>query len=49
VFVHLLFDEACTFLDFTLDAHVGLLFTRSPRSSVSCKPNAQGANLLRFR
>jgi hypothetical protein len=26
VFVHLLIDEACTFLDFALHAHVGLLF-----------------------
>src|SRR6202161_428973 len=46
VFVHLFLDEPCTFLDLTLDAHVGLPFLRSPRSSVSGNTNAPRANLL---
>src|SRR5665213_1828642 len=41
VLVHLFLDEPCTFLDFTLDAHGGLLFEVSPRLSVSGKPMRQ--------
>src|SRR6266404_8804582 len=52
MFVNLLLDEPCTFLDFTLHTHVGLPFAVSPRSSVSGRgmrqePIFSSGNLMR--